>query len=346
MMKKIIRKILIIILAILLLFIVIRLCSPTWTPAIQGENSISELRRIAINGVELEVMIRGNDKNNPIILFVHGGPCWSEIPYVRKYQDNLEKDFTIVHYDQRGSGKSYEFGADYSEVTAVTHTEDLILLTEYIKEYMGKEQVVLIGHSYGTYIATMAAAQRPELFQAYIGIGRVSNVIESELDSLERCIAEAEKAGNEKDAKYLKSLESAISEGECIVPRKYIRKYGFAARKINDYADYIKAFLFGPEYNLLNAIVFYMASYKYQDSLLQEESENPITELVTEIHIPVFFVMGKYDGMTSSDAAADYLQSITGDGEKEFILFDESAHYPQFEEEERFCQWMKEKFGK
>ena len=149
-MKKKSLKILKAVLIILLLFIVIRLFGPTWTPSIKGEDSISELTKVEINGTDLEIMIRGEDRDNPVLLFVHGGPCCSEIPYIRNYQKSLEKDFTIVHYDQRGSGKSYEFGQDYSDVTALTHRDDLIRLTEYIKEYLGKEQVILIGHSYGT----------------------------------------------------------------------------------------------------------------------------------------------------------------------------------------------------
>lgn len=328
----------------LLLFVVVRLFCPTWTPSIKTENGISELMKVDVNGASLEVMIRGNDKGNPVLLFVHGGPCCSEIPYVRKYQKNLEKSFTIVHYDQRGSGKSYEFGKDYSEVTANTHVDDLIALTEYIKEYLEKEQVILAGHSYGTYIATMAASQRPDLYQAYIGIGQMSNTTEGELNSLKKCIAEAETAGNEKDAEYLKGLETVISKGEFITPRKYIRKYGFAARQIDDNADYLKAFLFGTEYNLLDAVRFYTASIKYQDTLIGEASSNPITDMVTEINIPVYFVMGKYDGMTSPEVAERYLYSIEGEGTKEFILFEESAHYPQFEEEEKFYQWMKSTF--
>lgn len=344
-MKKKLLKIFKTIFIFLLLFIIIRLFSPTWTPSIKGENSVSELMKVDINGARLEVMIRGNNKSNPVLIFVHGGPCCSEIPYARKYQDNLEKDFTIVHYDQRGSGKSYTFGEDNSKITATTHTDDLITLTEYIKEYLEKEQVILIGHSYGTYIAAMAAAQRPDLYQAYIGIGQMSNTIQSELNTLEKCITDAENAGNKKDSEYLKSLETAISKGECITPRNYVRKYGFAARKIDDNADYLKAFLLGTEYNLLDAIRFYIASIKYQDALIQEALGNPITDIVTEINIPVYFVMGKYDGMTSPEAAESYLYSITGEGTKEFILFDESAHYPQFEEEQKFYQWMKDTFA-
>ncbi len=343
-MKKKPLKIFKIILIIILLFIVIRLFCPTWTPSIKGVNSISELMKVDIDGVGLEVMIRGNDRNNPVLIFVHGGPCCSEIPYVRKYQENLEKDFTIVHYDQRGSGKSYKFGEDYSKVTAETHTNDLNALTEYVKKYLEKEQVILIGHSYGTYIATMAVAQRPDLYRAYIGIGQVSNMIESELSSLAKCITAAENAGNEKNIEYLKSIKIEISEGKSITPRSYVRKYGFAAIKIDENGDYLKGFLFGTEYNLLDAIRFYTALIKYQDTLTMETLENPITSIVTEINIPVYFIMGKYDGMTSPETAENYLCSITGEGAKELILFEESAHYPQFEEEEEFYQWMKETF--
>ena len=67
---------------------------------------------------------------------VHGGPCCSEIPYVRKYQNLLEQNFTIVHYDQRGSGKSYDFGTDYSDVYANTHVEDLTIMYKWRKLYL------------------------------------------------------------------------------------------------------------------------------------------------------------------------------------------------------------------
>lgn len=313
---------------------------PTFTPEIEESNGISELRKVKINDDKLEIMIRGNDKDNPVIIFVHGGPCCSEIPYVRKYQDDLEKDFTIVHYDQRGSGKSYVFGKDYSKVTTQTHVSDLLELTGYIESYLEKEKVILIGHSFGTYISTMAAAQNPELYQAYIGIGQMSNPIEGELNNLSKCIEAAKETGNEKDANYLKDLEQSILEGKMIAPREYVRKYGYAARKIDEDKDYLLGFLFGKEYNLIDAIRFYTASIKYQDKLIAESFNFPITQIVNQINIPVYFVMGKYDGMTSPEAAKKYLDNITGTGKKEFVLFEESAHYPQFEEEQKFCEWM------
>jgi Predicted hydrolases or acyltransferases (alpha/beta hydrolase superfamily) len=345
-MKKIILRIIKWVVITFLLVLTAGLLFPTWTPKISGDNSISELKRVEINHAKLEIMIRGNNRDNPIIIFVHGGPCCSEIPYVRKYQDLLEKKFTIVHYDQRGSGKSYEFGTDYSGVTAATHVEDLISLTKYIEEYLHQNQVILIGHSYGTYVATMAAAKEPKLYRAYVGIGQMSDTRLSELDSLHKCIRAAKAAENTNDVTYLSGLENLISQGKQFTPRDYVRKYGFAARNIDENADYLKGFLFGSEYNLLDAIRYSTALGKYQNALVLEALNKPISDIVKEIDIPVYFVMGKYDGMTSPEAAENYLNSLGGEYPHEMVIFENSAHYPQFEEKDKFYKWMCGMFGK
>ncbi len=325
---------------VFLLLVVIGLCFPTWTPKIANKNSISELRKALVNETSLEIMIRGNNRDNPVVIFVHGGPCCSEIPYVRKYQDLLEKSFTIVHYDQRGSGKSYQFGKDYSNIDTSIHVSDLIALTEYIEEYLDKKEVILVGHSFGTYIATKAVAQKPELYRAYVGIGQMSDTIDSELDSLQKCILAAEEAENKEDITYLKGLEKSIAQGEYITPREYVRKYGFAARNINESEDYLKGFAFNREYNLLDIVRYSIAAIKYQDGLIMEALTNPVSDIVTEINKPVYFVMGKYDCMTSPEAADQYLNSLHGKGTRELVIFDDSAHYPQFEEKDKFYQWM------
>ena len=345
-MKKKAAKLTIIIVTIFVSVFIIELFAPTWTPKIKGNNSISELRKVEINGVDIELMIRGKNKDNQVVIFVHGGPCCSEIPYARKYQSTLEENFTVVHYDQRGSGKSYEFGKDYSDVTVSDHVNDLIAFTQYISTYLHKDKVILLGHSYGTYIAAMAASQHPEMYIAYVGIGQMSDTIESELDGLERCIEAAENVGNKGDVTKLRALTDSISRGEAITPRKYIRKYGFAARQINDNADYWTGYFFGTEYNLTDAIRLYTASSKYQDALILEALNNPITKIVKGFDIPVYFVMGKYDGMTSPKAAEKYLNSLSGEAIHEIVVFENSAHYPQFEEPDKFNEWMCSVFGK
>lgn len=192
----------------------------------------------------------------------------------------------------------------------------------------------------------MAAAKEPNLYSAYVGIGQMSNTINSELDGLQKCIEAAESAGNKADVAYLRELETSVAQVQGITPREFVRKYGFAARGIDEDKDYLKGFLFGSEYNLLDDIRFYVASGKYQDTLTMEALNTPISDFVTEVNVPVYFVMGKYDCMTSPIAAEEYLNSLVGNFTRQMVIFENSAHYPQFEEKAKFYNWMCNTFAK
>lgn len=323
--------------------ILLALFFPTWTPNIEGEQSISELGQVEINGSGHELMIRGVDSSNPILIFVHGGPGCSEIPYVKKYQKELEKQFTIVHYDQRGSGKSYHFFEDYSNVTTDLLVEDLLKLTDYITEKLNQEKVLLVGHSFGTYLGMKAAAKAPEKYYAYIGIGQVADVVQSELDSLEFAVEHAKLEGNSDDIEQLMLLQPMIENGEARTPRNLVRKYGGAARLINDNTDYVAGFLLNSEYNGLDVIRYLRGIRVTQEALLNEGAKHNITEIVNRVDLPVYFVMGKFDYMTSVNAAKNYYDRIKAPI-KDFVVFEESAHYPQFEEKEKFNEWINKVF--
>lgn len=338
-MKRKVIKIGMISILIFALLIVVGLIFPTWTPRIHGENSISTLEQVEINGIGHEVMIRGMDWRNPIVIFVHGGPGCSEIPYAGKYQQSLEENFTIVHYDQRGSGKSYHFFEDYSNLSTDLLVDDLLALTDYVLEKFEQEKAILIGHSFGTYIGMKSAAQAPHKFHAYIGIGQVADTVASELDSLEYTIEQAKLSGNVKDAEKLELARGLIEKGEAITPRNMVRKYGGASRLIDDNMDYYTGFLLRPEYNLLDVIRFLKGVSASQDILMVEEAQTNIIHIVKKLEIPAYFVMGKYDYMTSANAAKEYFDALEAPL-KDFVVFQQSAHYPQFEEMELFSIWL------
>lgn len=330
---------------IIILILVIALFFPTWTPHIKGDNSISTLEQVKINGSNHEIMIRGNDKDNPVIIFVHGGPGCPEIPYADKYQDLLENNFTIVNYDQRASGKSYHFFEDYSNLSSDLLVKDLLAITDYISERLGKEKVLLIGHSYGTYIAMQAAYKAPEKYEAYIGIGQMSDTVESEVDSLNYTINQAQKNNNMDDVLYLKGLTEKIKNGDLFTPRNYVMKYGGSSRLIDNPDGNNIGMLFSSEYNLLDVIRYnYGLSYS-QNILLKEVVKKPLPRLVTKLKLPCYFIMGKYDYMTSFNAAKKYFEMIEAN-KKEFIAFEQSAHYPQIEEKEKFYEWICDTFKK
>ncbi|MEY9977184.1 alpha/beta fold hydrolase [Lysinibacillus sp. RC79] len=343
-MKKIVKFIKYTVIITIVLLIT-ALLFPTWTSHIKGNNSVSALEQVKINGSNHEVMIRGKDKDNPVIIFVHGGPGCSEIPYASKYQNLLENNFTVVNYDQRASGKSYHFFEDYSNLSSDLLVDDLLALTDYISDRLGKEKVLLIGHSYGTFIATQAASKAPEKFTAYVGIGQMSDTVGSEIDGLNYVIQQAEYDGNAEDVLYLQGLTEQVENGETFTPRKYIAKYGGSSRLIDNPDGNIISMLFSREYNLLDVIRYnYGLSYS-QKTLLEEVMKNPLPTKVKKLELPCYFVMGKYDYQTSSNAAKKYFDMIEAD-KKEFIAFEQSAHYPQFEEKEKFYEWMCDTFIK
>jgi len=329
--------------AIIVLLIVAALFFPTWTKEVKGKNSISVLEQVEINGTKQQLLIRGQDQQNPIVLYVHGGPGCPETPYAAAYQDLLEKDFTVVQYDQRGSGKSYHFNEDYSDLTTDLLTEDLLELTDYLSKRFDQEKILLVGHSFGSYVAAKAAYKAPEKYAAYVGIGQASNMQESEIDIFDQTLRDAKKAGNKEDVKQLNALRNKIHHGETIVPRDYVTKYGGVSRLIDVPDGDAWGILTSREYNLLDFIRYQKGLIMSQELLVKETFDYPLPKLVPKLDTPFYFVMGKYDGMTSVQAAKHYYDQMAGK-KKEFVVFEDSAHYPQFEEKEAFYKWMTDTF--
>lgn len=313
----------------------------SWTTRIAGADAVSELKNVRINKTEHSFLIRGVSRKNPVVLFVHGGPGCSEIPYVVKYQRKLEKYFTIVHYDQRGSGKSFHAKEDYSDLTVAKLISDLKSIISYICQTLGKDKIILAGHSFGTEIAIRTAAEFPDHIMAYVGIGQMAYTSQSELEGLSYCLQKAKEAGQEKDYQNLLALREQLEAGKGAVPRSYIRKYGGAARLINDNRDYAMALLFRPEYSIRDAVKF-IRGLSVSQRLFGTTSEQT-AEAVRSLEMPCYFLQGAYDYMTSTKIAKQYFEEIQAP-EKEFVLFERSAHFPQFEERDRYLEWMKGKF--
>ncbi len=318
----------------------------TWTPAIKGfENSISTLAEVPINGTKHCIMIRGNDKNNPVIIFVHGGPGTTEIPYVRKYQDLLEQNFTTVHYDERATGKSYHFLEDYSNLSINLLAEDLSALTDYISQKLNTNKIILAGHSFGTVIGIKAANLAPEKYLAYIGISQIGDFWSRELESLEYCLEKAIEQKNQQDIKEIESYRENVITHKLSLPRKFTRKYGGVSRLINDANDIVSGILLNPEYNFFDTIRFGKGRSISSKILWTELMQSNLPNEVSELKIPCYFVMGKHDYLTPVNSAKAYFDSISAPF-KEFVVFDESAHYPQFEEKQKFNDWINEVYAK
>jgi pimeloyl-ACP methyl ester carboxylesterase len=180
--------------------------------------SISEKVFVDINGVEQGMFIESKDINNPVLLFVHGGPGMPEYWLTQRYPTGLEDYFTVVWWDQRGAGLSYNVDLPPETMTAEQFISDTLEVTNYLLNRFGKEKIYLMAHSWGSYIGIQAAAREPELYYAYIGKGQISYQIKSEQLANEYALEQYRKNGN---TDIVQRLESAPPTMTVPLPAAY-----------------------------------------------------------------------------------------------------------------------------
>lgn len=321
---------------------------PSWTPKIRDDSgvvlpdSIATLEEIKLGGIKQSVLIRGYDKHKPVILFLHGGPGYPQIPYARKYQKELEKDFVVVNWDQRGAGKSYHFGMTKEDLQVDRLIEDTHELTTYLREKFSQSKIFIAGHSWGSLLGTWTVQKYPDDYYAYIGIGQVANSPEGERVSYEFVLHEAKEKQNKKALQELESIGSPPYQNprkDTTLERKWVTEFGGSERNISTYKDLLKGVLFAPEYTWLDGIRLAIGDSVSRHAILPQTEDVNLFDSVPELKIPVYIMMGKYDYMTPSEVAYRYYEELKAPS-KQFIWFEQSAHFPHFEEPDKFAEQM------
>jgi proline iminopeptidase len=152
---------------------------PASTPAILGTDgkpvpgSITELTTLKLGGHDQTIMVRAYSPNKPVLLFLNGGPGQSGLPYSRLMLEDLTRDFVIVDWDQRGTGKSYTAFEPTSTLTLEQAINDTIELANYLRKRFNEQKIYVLGESWGTTLGVLAVQRQPELFHAFIGSGQM-----------------------------------------------------------------------------------------------------------------------------------------------------------------------------
>ncbi|MFP3599511.1 alpha/beta hydrolase [Chryseobacterium sp. SIMBA_029] len=306
--------------------------------SIVSPNGIQASYSVTIGNIKQQVYIRGQNKENPIILFVHGGPASPISPVMWMFQRPIEEYFTVVNYDQRAAGKTYAIN-DTINIGETIHIDqyvkDVIQLAEYIEKKYKKKKVILMGHSWGTIVSMNAALKRPDLFYSYIGIGQIINTRDNERLSVEYALKEAISLKNDTAIKELKSIapypgNQPITRARIIIARKWPQYYGGLTAFRNNSRYYFQAPLLFSDYSEKDLDALGAGSLFTLKRLLPEFL-NVDFKGVKSFPIPVFMFMGRHDYTTPSEPTDIWLQNVKAPAKKG-IWFENSAHLIPWEE--------------
>ena len=200
----------------------------------QGEivpGSIAEIRYHRLGGLDQWVMIRGESVTNPPLILLHGGPGFPEMRLFRHFNGPLEKSFTVVYWEQRGTGKSFDIKIPTSSMTVERFIADLDELVDAVCKRLGKHKVAIYGHSWGSALGVLYAGRFPGKVAAYVGTGQIGDWPASELSSYEFTLAEAERRGNHRALKQLWAIgKPPHTYRKMSVQRKWLTRFVGIAR--------------------------------------------------------------------------------------------------------------------
>lgn len=306
-------------------------------------NGIERLEAVRIGGIEQWVSVRGADKRNPALLFLHGGPGYVSIPMSWWYTRGWEEYFTVVQWDQRGAGKTYLLNNRTAQAPTMTLKRmlaDTQEMVSWVTRELGKQQVFILGHSWGSYLGLQLAKVQPRSLHAYIGLGQITNAPESERRGWTFAMERARRDGNAKAVSALEAIAPYFPPGhpsplkDLYVQRRWLEYYGGSmayrhgsdaesdlSRLSPDYTDAeLKHIWDGNEFS---------EHYLLQHVLSLDESAT------RQLDCPLILCAGRHDFVVNSELAAQWYAQVRAP-HKQLVWFENSGHLAMTDEPGKF----------
>ena len=299
-----------------------------------------------INGAQQALSISGNDSNLPVLLVVHGGLGTPYSALSHFYQKGWEDKFIVVNWEQRGSGRLYN-KAPKSTINSTQLVSDTIEVSHYLKEKYGNKKIYIMGHSWGSYLAYRAAYEKPELYQAYIGVGQTINILKEDIASHDWAL---NSAIARKDVKAIKAMQEIGIPPYKEIHKAYEIKYGLVTKYggflyQKDNSDILpKLVMSSPEYNLFEKINYIRGMHNYEYALFNNDADKIwklSIEDIKDMKIPIYFIFGKNDQATPMSMTKEYLDKVSAPKTKIYEV-DKAAHFVFIDAPDDFTKILEE----
>jgi proline iminopeptidase len=304
---------------------------------------VERSEKVRIGGIDQWVSVRGDDRRNPILLYIHGGPGYVSIPMSWWFTRDLEEYFTVVQWDQRATGKTYLL-TDPAEVASTLTGDRMIADAEemaaWARKEFAKEKIFVLGHSWGSFLGLQLAQRHPEWLYAYIGVCQVMDGPESERRGWRFAMDAAHREGNAEAVRELENIAPYGAPGHTIpikdiyVERKWVGYYGgvMAYRRDNQ-ADSALAWL-SPDYTD-QEITHIWDGNKFATPYLLPAVVALDLSTINSLSVPLILFEGRHDRTVNSDVAAAWFDKLKAP-EKQLVWFEHSGHIPMTEERGKF----------
>jgi len=328
---------------------------PASTPPIVGGDgepipgSIAALEKVRLGGHDQWISIRGRSTDNPVLLYLSGGPGQSDLPFSRVLFEDLTRDFIVVGWDQRGTGKSYPALDPISTLTLEQAIADTAELSEYLRERFGEEKIYLMGESYGSFLGVLTVEAHPELYHAYVGSGQMVDPLETTRRLHKAVLAYAEETGNEDlaakmrkfgEPPYGNSFANAFVMGyydalatPYTPPRAYIEK-GQAAG-IGPWGILAREYRFMEKLGVLRGLMDLF------DVMWPQMLDTDFRRDVTELDVPVYILDAEHELAARRGLALEWLDLLEAPI-KRVYTFENAGHSVAFEQFEALSRILSE----
>ncbi|MBL1421767.1 MAG: alpha/beta fold hydrolase [Alphaproteobacteria bacterium] len=300
---------------------------------------INQTLEININGQKQWLYIRGKNRNNPVMLYVDGGPGKPSTPWLHLTQLELEKHVTIVHWEQRGSGKSYNPNIPIETMNVAQFIDDGAVVIDWVREKLNADKIYILGHSWGSMLGLLLTQKLPEKITAYIGTGQAVSLPTGHIIVYQKILNQAQQSA---DAKTIATLERI---GQPPYAKHQLKQYnelfwlmvknGCELHQKSSYSSFYFDIYSTPLYSLSDHMKWFNGNQFSTKYMLDEIQQLDMRNAVPAVQVPVYMLQGRHDYNAPATLAEAYFNQLQAPS-KQFIWFENSAHSPNMEQPKKF----------
>jgi len=312
-------------------------------------DGLVSLERVTLGGVEQTILIRGASADLPVLLFLHGGPGGALIPWVEFFHTPLlEENFTVVHWDQRGAGSSFNTDLTVEDITPELMIADTLELSNILRERFGRDQIFLAGQSWGSALGFMTIAEDSSPFLAFIAISERVEWDRSMTMGFDWVVEQAEAHGDAEILAQLQAIEpfDSFDESDLEVQRQALDFYRGGDYHTVGLWDTILAYTFNGEspYYTMDQINSYIPGLGLSSAAIETGdilSTYNLFESFPVSDIPVHFITGTEDHNTTGELAYEYYEALEAPT-KSFTWIEGAAHMVMMDQPDAWAEAMVE----